>query len=141
MTQVSNGKRGANGSMERNSAFWQTTRFSIEDLLVDDVAEDAALLQLEVELAAVDLLHHAPRHDRGGDELDVPVLQRGPGRLAVVLEDLDVAEAPVLGEVDHPHPQRLQDQEDVRDGKLGELGLVVGVSMRTSWAPTPFILS
>ena len=45
-------------------------------LLPDDVAEDAALLRLEVPPRALDLLAHEVGHDRQRDQLRVRVLER-----------------------------------------------------------------
>ena len=42
------------------------------------------------------------RDDRRGDQLGVRVLERGAGRLAVILEHQDVLEARILLEIHHP---------------------------------------
>ena len=53
-----------------------------------------------VPLGAVDLFAHEVGHDRQRDELRVRVLERRAGRRAVVLEDQDVAEAPILLQIE-----------------------------------------
>src|SRR2546422_835295 len=71
----------------------------VADLLMDDVAVDTAFLILIVFTAAGDLVHHVGRDDGQRDQLRVRVLQRGPGGLAVVLEDQDVAQPAVFPQV------------------------------------------
>ena len=65
----------------------------------DDVAEDAALLEIVESFGAVHFLLHALGDHRQRDELRVGMLQRGAGRFAMVLEQEDVAEAAVLLEI------------------------------------------
>ena len=52
-------------------------------------------------LRAVHFLAHALGHDRQRDQLRVRVLQRRAGRLAVVFEKQDVAEATVVFQIEH----------------------------------------
>ena len=96
-----------------------------DDLLLEDVAEDAAFAELEVAAGAVDLFLNAFGNDGQGDELGVGVLERGAGGLAVVLEDEDVAEAGVFGQVEDAIAEGEEDVGDLVVGHGGEGGEVV----------------
>ena len=71
-------------------------------LLVDDIAEDAALLVVVVGFGAVQLFLHELRDDRRGDDLRMGVVQRGTCGPALVLEDQHIAQAAVALQVQDP---------------------------------------
>ena len=76
--------------------------------LADDVAEHAAFLGGKVRARAVDLVPHLARHHRQRDQLRMRVVERRPGRGAVILENDDVAEAAILFQIPHPLLERPQ---------------------------------
>src|SRR5687767_3862991 len=61
-------------------------------LLPYDVAEDAALLEIEVALGAFHLFLNGFGYDGEGDELPVRVLESGPRAFAVIFEDHRIAQ-------------------------------------------------
>src|ERR1700675_4471411 len=71
-------------------------------LMLDDVAKDAALFEIEVRFGSVDLLANALGNHRQGDQLGVRVLERCSRRLAMVLEKHRVAQPAVLPQIDYP---------------------------------------
>src|ERR1019366_10756221 len=67
--------------------------------LADDVAEDAALLQIVKEFGGFHFFLDALGDDGKRDQLGMRMLQRSAGGIAMVLEKDDVAEAVVLLEI------------------------------------------
>src|SRR5208337_5371995 len=65
-------------------------------LLMNDVAENAALFVDVILFRTLQFLDHVFGHDGQRDELSVPVFQRRAGQGSVVLEDENVLEAAVL---------------------------------------------
>ena len=95
-------------------------------ILLDDVAEHAALLELVVAPRALELLHERLGNDGRGDELGVGVLERRPRAGAVVLEDEDVADAPVTVEIHDALAVRLEHLDDVGDRQIAQVLVVLG---------------
>src|SRR5207248_748911 len=81
----------------------------VRQILMHDVAEDAALLDLEVTLGAVDLLAHEVGHDRQRDQLRMRVLERRARGGAVVLEDQNVLQPPILLQIEDALAIRRED--------------------------------
>src|SRR6266571_2726797 len=98
----------------------------VADLLMDDVAVNAAFLILIVFTAAGDLVHHGGRDDGQRDQLRVRVLQRGPGGRAVVLEDQDVAEPGVFPQVQDAVAVRPEDVLKLLLRQARQRRLVIG---------------
>jgi hypothetical protein len=108
-------------------------------LLAKNIAKDAPLFEVVVFTRAVHLFAHPLGDNRQGDELGVRMLERGARRLTVVLEDEDVLEAPVLLEIQNAIAE--SPSSTARVGMVAKVRLCWGVSMMTSCAPMPFILS
>ena len=109
--------------------------------LPDDVAEDAALLQVVEQFRAVHLFLGALGDHGQRDQLAMRMLERGAGGLAVILEKQDVAEPAILLEIADAVLEGPQHLFDLLLRHLAQVTLWSGVSMITSWAPMPFILS
>ena len=95
-----------------------------DDLMLDDVAVDTAVAELEVAAGAVDFLLNALWNDGQGDELGVGVLEGSTRALAMVLEDEHVAEAGVAGEV---VDTIAHGEEQIGDANVRHAGEGVGV--------------
>jgi hypothetical protein len=95
-------------------------------LLPDDIAENATALEIVVFCRAGQFLLHPLRRDRRGDELRVRMGDRGAGQVALVLEDQDILEAVIAGQVGHARPIGVHDRGDVPLGQVGQLHIVVG---------------
>src|SRR5437588_6040900 len=61
----------------------------------NDVAEDAALLLLEIIASGSQLIEHATRHESGRSELSGRMFEFLPSTGSVILEDADVLEASI----------------------------------------------
>src|SRR5260221_1144248 len=81
----------------------------LPNLLVEDVAEYAALLSGEIVASSPKLIQHAPRHKRSCGQLRVRVFEFLCSPAAVILEHADVLEALVAFQI--LHPLRGQDQK------------------------------
>ena len=71
------------------------------DFLVNHVAENAALFFIVVTLGVVHFFVNALRHNGQSDELRMGVFERSARRLAVIFEQQDVAEAPIVLQIHH----------------------------------------
>src|SRR5450759_4651654 len=93
-------------------------------LVADDVAVDAALLEIVKDLGGVHLFLDALGDDGERDQLGVRMLQRGARGVAMVLEEEDVTEAAVFLEI---VDALLEGPEGLFDELLGHVaeGLVV----------------
>jgi len=70
------------------------------------------------------------------------VLERGAGCFSVVLEEQNVLEAPVFLEIENAIAEGPENVFDFFSrANEASVALWSGVSMMTSWAPMPFILS
>src|SRR5947199_10771695 len=90
---------GVGGQGEEVFVFGDDAAAAI-NLLTDNVAENASLLIYVVLLGAFQFLNHVDWQNGKGDELGMSVLQRRPGGFAMIFEDQNVFETPVLLQVE-----------------------------------------
>ena len=76
-----------------------TTRAPRLRFLPDQVAEDAPLFEIVVILRAFHFFLHALWHHGQSDQLGMRMLQRRAGRLALILEQQDIAQPAVVLEI------------------------------------------
>jgi len=94
-------------------------------LVVEDVAEQAALLELVVGPRRIQLQRDGARRDRRGDELGMRVPQRGARGAAVVLENEDVFEPLVAAQVEPAQPVDVHDARQVLHRHVRHAQLVI----------------
>jgi hypothetical protein len=95
-------------------------------LELEQVAEEAALLSLEVLAERLELAADADRVDRRRDDLAVRVVEGRARRRPAVLEDQHVLEPRVAVEVDQAVAPARHHVADLRDVEVGEIALVLG---------------
>src|SRR5437667_3226127 len=100
-SHISKGNRGAKGAIAMNSWFSAITRTPLS-ASCRMMSEDAAFPVAVILFGSLDLLDDALGNDGKRDQLGVCVFERGPGGVAVVFENQNVLEAPVLFEVEDP---------------------------------------
>src|ERR1035437_2845559 len=94
-------------------------------LVADDVAEDAALLEIEKKFGGVHFFLDALGDDGKRDQLGMGMLERRARGVAIVLEEDDVAEATVLLEIVDAILERPEDLFDELVGHVAEGRAVV----------------
>src|SRR5208283_5280265 len=105
--------------------------------LLQDVAEDAALLYLVVLPRGPQLVQHAPRHKRRSHNLRGWVVELLTGGAAEILEDADVLETNVTLQVLNPLAAQSQVLLDLAIVGVPEMAVVAGVFdddfVRSDW--------
>src|SRR2546425_3666700 len=126
-SHVSNGNRAANGSRATNAPLSATTRRPEASSRRRIFAEQAlALPLLGVRTHALHLLEDPERHDRDRHDLRVRVRVGGAGSFPVILEDLDVHDSAVRGEVVITLAVCAQDLFDLAIVQRREVTVMVG---------------
>ena len=82
------------------------------DFLADNVAKNAAFFIHVILLGAFEFFASRAGNNRQGDQLRVRMLEGRAGGLAMILENQNVSEAPVLSQIENAVAERPQDVFD-----------------------------
>src|SRR6202163_3008838 len=96
-------------------------------LLRQNVAEDAALLALEVLASGAEFVEHTARHKNGCRQLGSGVVEFLPGCLAVILENADVLESAIALQILNPLRGQTQELLDLDVTGIPDMAIVAGI--------------
>ena len=92
-----------------------------------NVAEDAALLALEVLASGAEFVEHTARHKNGCRQLGSGVVEFLPGCLAVILENADVLESAIALQILNPLRGQTQELLDLDVTGIPDMAIVAGI--------------